>query len=79
MAESELNLIGMLSPFGLLLCKQSLSRMAAGENLQVRLQDPEVMESLIRIVTRGGDHILAANWEGESYCIHIRKGRKEIG
>ncbi len=74
MADSELNLIGMLSPFGLLLCKRSLSRMATGEHLRVRLEDPEVAAHLIRIVTRGGDQVLAAEQEAESYRIHIRKG-----
>ncbi len=60
-ADQLLDLSGIVIPFSLVLCKGALTQMAPGKVLEIHLRDHETLQSLLVIVERSGDHVLA--WE----------------
>lgn len=72
-AMSRLNLIGVVSPFCLLEFKAALSRMRPYQVLEVLIQDPEVMEDLIRLVSRSPDRIVCKELFGEAFRLRIER------
>ena len=72
--SKELDLIGVVSPVCILKCKSELARMATGYTLEVLLQDPEVVEELIKIVERSKDHVIKSEQEGDHFRIQLKKG-----
>jgi TusA-related sulfurtransferase len=71
---TELNLIGVATPICLLKCKRVLAGMNAGEMLEILLQDPDVVEELVKIVTRSADKVIQSAPEGDHYRIRLIKG-----
>jgi TusA-related sulfurtransferase len=71
---STLDLSGVVSPICLLKCKSALSRLNAGEVLEIMVQDEEVVESLSMILKQSEDSIESLRREGECFRISIRKG-----
>ncbi|MFC1829146.1 sulfurtransferase TusA family protein [Thermodesulfobacteriota bacterium] len=71
--SKELDLIGVISPVCILKCKSELARMNAGSILEVLLQDPEVVEELIKIVQRSKDRVIKSKQEGDHYRIWLKK------
>jgi TusA-related sulfurtransferase len=72
--KSELNLLGVMSPLCLLKCKSFLEEMKAGNSLEVLVQDPEVVEDLLKIIERSKDRVVKVEPEDEYFRIHIEKG-----
>jgi len=71
--RKELDLIGVISPVCLLKCTSELAKMGAGDLLEVLLQDPGVVEALIKIVERSKDHVIKSEREGDHYRICVKK------
>ena len=70
----ELDLIGVVSPVCLLKCKRVLSEMSAGETLDILLQDPDVVEELVKIIDRSADKVIQTAQERDHYRIRLIKG-----
>jgi len=70
----ELDLIGVVSPVCLLKCKRALAEMDAGEVLEILLQDPYVVEELLKIIERSADKVIQSEQEGDHYRIRLIKG-----
>ena len=60
-SDQRLDISGVVIPFSLVLCKGTLTRMAPGAVLEIRLRDYDTLQDLLLIVERSGDHVLA--WE----------------
>jgi TusA-related sulfurtransferase len=71
---TELNLIGVASPVCLLKCKQVLAEMNAGDMIEILLQDPDVVEALVKIIRRSPDEVIKSEPEGDHYRVHLKKG-----
>ncbi|MFH1139940.1 MAG: sulfurtransferase TusA family protein [Pseudomonadota bacterium] len=80
MAKKQiLNLIGIVSPFCLLEFKNALARFRRGQLLEVHVQDPEVVEDLIRLVERSDDRLVARKKVGDQYRILVKRaGGRDI-
>lgn len=70
----KLNLVGILSPISLLKCKSVLAQMHCGDVLEISLQDPDVVEELIKIVERSNDKVMKSKRKGDDYILHIQRG-----
>ena len=53
-----------------------LAEMDAGDMLEVLVQDPEVVEDLIKIVKHSQDQVIESKMEGDHYRISLKKGEK---
>lgn len=71
--DQHLDISGVLIPFGLVLCKAALTRMAAGAVLEIRLQDRDTFQDLLMIFDRSGDQLLAWEEQDDSYYLWVRK------
>jgi TusA-related sulfurtransferase len=67
--DQRLDIAGVLGPFSLALCKSALTRMAAGEVLEICLEDRDTLRDLLIIVGRSGDVVLA--WEKQDDGCHV--------
>jgi putative FmdB family regulatory protein len=74
-SRKELDLIGVISPVCLLKCKSELAGMETGDQLEVLLQDPGVVEALVKIVERSEDEVLQTKAEGNHFRIWLKKGK----
>ena len=70
-STQELDLRGVALPVCLLKCKEALSNMTSGQQLQVLLQDPEALNDLVRIVERSRDQLTEWRKEEDHYRIII--------
>ena len=70
----KLDLIHMISPLCLLKCKSALNRLNSGEVLEIWLQDPEVAESIKKIITLSNDRIVGTDADNERFRVFIKKG-----
>lgn len=73
-AKKGIDLRGVVSPVCLLKCKSMLAKINGGDVLEVILQDPEVVEELVKIVERSEDKIIDQQKEEDYYRINIQKG-----
>ncbi len=74
----KINLIGVGWPVCLLECQNALNALDTGEELEVKVQDPEVLQELVMIAERSGRHRVSHHHEGTCYRIHIwRKQPRE--
>ena len=71
--DEQLDLSGMFIPFGLVLCKATLARMAAGAILEIRLQDRDTFQDLMMIMNRSEDQLLAWDQQEDDYYLWVRK------
>ncbi len=69
----QLDLVGVGWPVCLLECKSVLRDLGSGQELDVRVHDPEVVAELVTIIERGGHHVVGHRRVGENYTIRILK------
>ena len=67
----ELDLRGVGLPVCLLKCKSALAGMDSGDALDVLVEDPEVVEDLVKIIRRSQGRLIRPRREGGHYRIHI--------
>jgi TusA-related sulfurtransferase len=72
-SDQRLDISGVLIPFGLVLCKATLTRMAADAVLEIRLQDRDTFQDLLMIFDRSGDQLLAWEQQDDNYYLWVRK------
>jgi TusA-related sulfurtransferase len=72
-SPQTLNLIGIGWPVCLLECKNELNELNAGQKLEIKVRDPNVLKELLTIIERGGDFRVSHQREGNHYRIRIRK------
>lgn len=48
--------------------------MSAGDVLEILLQDPDVVEELVKIIERSTDNVIQSEQEGDHYRIRLIKG-----
>lgn len=71
--DQQLDITGVFTPFSLVLCKATLTRMAAGAVLEIRLQDCDTFQDLLMIFDRSGDQLLAWEHRDGDYYLWVRK------
>ncbi len=69
----KLDLVGVGWPVCLLECKNVLRDLRSGQELAVRVHDPEVVAELVTIIERGGHRVLGHRRAGADYTIRILK------
>ncbi len=74
-AKSELYLSGIISPLGLLKCKNRLYKMTPGDILEIFSNDPDVVDDLIKIIERSSDKIMDIERKEGEFRIKIQKGQ----
>ena len=72
-AVKKLNLIGVVSPFCLLEFKAALAGFRPGQALEVSVQDPEVVDDLIRLVNRSEDRLLELKRVGKTFRLTVER------
>lgn len=72
-SDEILDISGVMMPFGLVLCKAALARLAQGEILEIRLQDDDTLKDLLIILERSGDRVLAWEQRGRHYHVWVQK------
>ena len=70
----KLDLIHIISPLCLLKCKSALNGLNRGEVLEVWLQDPEVVESIKKIIAFSNDRVIGNDQKNGHFCLYIEKG-----
>jgi len=53
--------------------------MNAGDVLEILLQDPDVVEELVKIIERSADKVIQSAQEGDHYRIRLKKGERFNG
>lgn len=71
MASVELDLRGVVLPISLLKCKTALMGMDPGENLDILINDPSVVEDLVKIIKRSQGMAVRPRREGDHYRLRI--------
>ncbi len=69
----KLDLVGVGWPVCLLECKRALRDLGNGQELVVRVHDPDVIAELVTIIERGGHHVVDHRRAGRNYTIRILK------
>jgi TusA-related sulfurtransferase len=72
-SDQRLDISGVVIPFSLALCKSTLSQMAVGAVLEIRLRDRDTLQDLLMIVERSGDGVLAWEKQDEYYHVWVQK------
>lgn len=67
------DLIGVVYPICLLKCKNELDRLDSGDELEVLVQDPEVVNDIARIIHGSRCCLIASHQEQDHYRLHIQK------
>ena len=73
MATVKIDISHMISPIGLLECKNALSELQAGDVLEVSVQDPEVVQHIKRIIKPSADRVIKTDSEDGYYRLSIQK------
>lgn len=73
-SKIKLDLVGVVSPLCLMKCKSCLQSMTSGEIVEVRIEDPDVVDELVVIIGRSKDLIIDRKREKDCHRIRIRKG-----
>ncbi len=68
-SDQRLDISDIVMPFGLALCKSTLTRMASGAILEICLADHDTLQDLLIILKRSGDEVLA--WEKHDGCYYL--------
>jgi TusA-related sulfurtransferase len=71
--DQRLDVSGVILPISLALCKNTLTRMAAGTVLEIRLQDHDTLQDLLIIVGRSGDTVLTWEKHDEYFYLWVQK------
>lgn len=71
---SKLDLLGIVTPICLLKSKEALTKMSPGEKLEIWVEDPEVIQSLSKILERSGDGVEGVSQDKGIYRFLVRKG-----
>jgi TusA-related sulfurtransferase len=74
-SDQQLDISGVVIPFGLLLCTATLARMPLGAVLHISLQDNDTLRDLLIILERSEDRILAWEQQGDCYHVWVQKSR----
>ena len=69
----KLNLMGVVLPFCLLEFKNTLASLKKGQVLEILLQDPEVLEDILRLIERSQDRLLEQKSIGRHYCVRVER------
>ena len=67
----ELDLRGIGLPLSLLKFKNTLDRMNSGDELEVLVEDPGVVEDFAKIITHSQGRMIRPSREKDYYRIHI--------
>jgi TusA-related sulfurtransferase len=70
-SKLELDLRGVGLPVCLLQCNSTLIKMESDDMLEILVQDPEVVEDLIKIIRRSQGRSIKSRREGDYYRIHV--------
>jgi TusA-related sulfurtransferase len=73
-STSQLDLTGIAWPVCLLKFKQNLLALKAGERLEVLVQDPDVADHILLIVSRSEDRVIDRQIDQERFRLCIQKG-----
>jgi TusA-related sulfurtransferase len=76
-SDQQLDISGVVIPFGLVLCKSTLARMPAGEVLHICLQDYDTLQDLLIILDRSEDRVLDREQQGDYYHVWVQKVPKQ--
>ena len=69
----KLDLVGVGWPVCLLECKNVLNELPSGQELEVRIHDPDVFKDLVTIIERSGNHRVRYRQVGADYMIYVQK------
>ncbi|MFH1154692.1 MAG: sulfurtransferase TusA family protein [Pseudomonadota bacterium] len=69
----KLNLMGVVLPFCLLEFKNALTRLGQGQMLEILLQDPDVLEDILRLVERSQDRLIEQKRVGRHFSILVER------
>jgi TusA-related sulfurtransferase len=72
----ELDLRGVGLPVSLLKFKSALDRMGSGDELEVLVEDPGVVEDFVKIIRHSQGQMIRPLREGDYYRIHIPANAK---
>jgi TusA-related sulfurtransferase len=72
-ADQRLDISGEVIPISLALCKSTLTQMAAGAVLEIRLRDHDTFQDLLIIVERSGDTVLSWEKHDKYYYLWVQK------
>jgi TusA-related sulfurtransferase len=67
----ELDLRGVVLPACLLQCKTALGRLDSTDELEVLVNDPKVVEDLVKIIRRSQGRVARPRREGDHYRIRV--------
>jgi len=76
-AKTQLNMIGMVSPFCLLAFKAALGRLKPRQVLEVFVRDPGVAADLVCLVHHSPDRLLEKVCVGDHYRIRVERASAE--
>ncbi|CAB1055458.1 hypothetical protein D1BOALGB6SA_191 [Olavius sp. associated proteobacterium Delta 1] len=69
----QLDLIGVTWPVCLLKFKTVLNNMCSSEVLEVSVQDPDVVNTIVMIIERSEDTLISRSKDGEVYQLSVQR------
>jgi TusA-related sulfurtransferase len=75
----KLDLSDTVSFLGLLKCQKELSQIGTGDLLEVIMDDPDMVNDLIKIIERSNDRVTERSQDGDRIKICIVKGNSKGG
>ena len=72
-ASVRLDLVGVGWPICLLEYQQRIHDLAPGAVAVVRIEDPDMADSIRQLARRQGDRVIQEEREGQCVCLRIRK------
>jgi TusA-related sulfurtransferase len=75
----KLDLTDTVSFLGLLKCQKELAQIGTGDRLEVVMDDPGMVNDLIKIIERSNDRVTEQSQDGDCIKICIAKGNSKGG
>jgi len=69
----QLDLMGVTWPVCLLKFKTVLNNMCSSEVLEVSVQDPDVVNTIVMIIERSEDTLISRSKDGEVYQLSVQR------
>lgn len=71
--EKEIDLTGLYCPMPILRAREEMDRIALGDELRIKADDPAAEEDLKRWATRSGQEVVGVSKNGDVITVVIRR------
>lgn len=71
--EKEIDLTGLYCPMPIIRAREEIDKIAIGDELRIKSDDPAAEEDIKRWATRSGQEVIAISKKGDIVTVSIRR------